>query len=123
MIDVEEVCDLVAQFAQTMPEWLDTILAILFRKVIHIVLDRIMDRGAIREDNFLDVRAFTLLPLYLGTVNDGVERLFGEDTEVCVFLDILKLYFTAKNVLTEGVVLREEFLRNLCTKLLVLLHL
>ena len=55
MIDVEEVCDLVAQFAQTMPEWLDAILAIPFRKGIHIVLDRIMGRGTLREDNFLDV--------------------------------------------------------------------
>ena len=56
-------------------------------------------------------------------MNDGVERLLGEDTEVCVFVDILELYFTAKNVLAEGVVLREEFLGNLCTKLLILLHL
>ena len=95
---MEEVCDLVAQFAQTMPEWLDAILTIPFWKGIHIVLDRIMDRGILREDNFLDVRAFTLLPLYLGTVNDGVERLLGEDTEVCVFLDILELYFGSASI-------------------------
>ena len=82
-----------------------------------------MDSGFFREDDLLDILTLARHAFYLGTMNDGVERLFGEDAEVRVFIDIHKLNLAAENVLTEGVILCEEFLCNLCAKLLIFLHL
>ena len=68
------------------------VLAIPFRQLVHVFLDRVEDGNGIRLDVLLDVLSWRLLladSQFLGAANDGVESLSCKNLPVLLLRTLL----------------------------------
>lgn len=96
------------------------ILAIPFRQLVHVFLDRVEDGNGIRLDVLLDVLSWRLLladSQFLGAANNGVESLSCKNLPVLLLflhllfrLDAEELGLSVQNISAEEVKLLQKAL-------------
>ena len=90
------------------------VLAIPFRQLVHVFLDRVEDGNGIRLDVLLDVLSWRLLladSQFLGAANDGVESLSCKHLPVLLLrVDAEELGLSVQNISAEEVKLLQKAL-------------